>query len=157
MTSPLFASSLHKSIAPFLAPREELLGAVMAQAAGANLQLLARAVGGAAAGAYADGRTQRAHAAAETAAGFTLDRRMVLAITTQRLLIFKQRGAFTPKAKELLGERPIGDVHQIAVSKGVSTKAVTLHVAGTAIGVETARGQPAEILPHALLRAQAVA
>jgi hypothetical protein len=33
----------------------------------------------------------------------------------------------------------------------VSTKAVTLHVAGTAIG------QPAEVLPRALLRAQAAA
>ena len=32
----------------------------------------------------------------------------------------------------------------------------TLHVAGIAIGVETARGQPAEILPRALRRAQSV-
>jgi hypothetical protein len=156
----MFASSLGKTIAPFLAPGEELLGAVMAQAAGANLQLLARALGGAAAGAYGDVGTARAHGAAEAAAaetGMKLDRRMVLAITSQRLLIFKMGGAFTPKAKELLGERPIGDVHQIAVSTGISTKAVTLHVAGTAIGVETARGQPAEVLPHALLRAQAAA
>ena len=156
----MFASSMAKSIAPFLSPGEELLGAVMAQAAGANLQLLARAVGGAGAAAYGDIRTHRAHGAAQAAAGETgmkLDRRMVLAITSQRLLIFKMGGAFTPKAKELIGERPIGDVHQIAVSTGISTKAVTLHVAGTAIGVETARGQPAEVLPHALLRAQAAA
>ena len=153
----MFSSSLKKSIAPSLAPGEELLGAVMAQAAGANLQLLARAIGGAAASAYGDARTHHAHSAAETAAGFALDHRMVLAITSRRLLIFKQRGAFIPKAKELIGERPIGDVHQIAVSTGISTKAVTLHVAGTAFGVETARGQPAEVLPHALLRAQAAA
>ena len=31
-----------------------------------------------------------------------------------------------------------------------ASKTVTLHVAGTAIGVETARGQPSEILPRAL-------
>jgi len=156
----MFSSSLNRSIEPFLADGELLLGAVMAQAAGANLQVLARAVGGTAAGAYADARSNRAHGAATAAAadaGMRLERRMVLAITSRRLLIFKTGGAFTPKAKELLGERPIGDVHQIAVFKGVSTKAVTLHVAGTAIGVETARGQRAEILPHALLRAQAAA
>ena len=86
-----------------------------------------------------------------------LDRRMVLAITSRRLLVFRMGGSFTPKAKELLGERPIGDVDAIAVAPGVTTKAVTLHVAGTAIGVETARGQPAEILPQALQRAHAAA
>lgn len=156
----MFAASMGKSIAPFLAPGEELLGAVMAQAAGSNLQVLARAVGGAAGGAYADRRSDRAHGAAVAAAadaGVTLDRRMVLAITSQRLLIFRMGGAFTPKAKALLGERPIADVDQIAVTTGATTKAVTLHVAGTAIGVETARGQPAETLPQALLRAQAAA
>lgn len=156
----MFASSLEKSIAPFLAPGEHLLGAVMAQAAGSNLQVLARALGGTAGAVVADRRSERAHGAAEqaaTGAGMKLDRRMVLAITSRRLLVFRMGGSFTPKAKELLGERPIGDVDAIAVAPGVTTKAVTLHVAGTAIGVETARGQPAEILPQALQRAHAAA
>ena len=86
-----------------------------------------------------------------------LDRRMVLAITSRRLLVFRMGGAFTPRAKELLGERSVRDVAAIAVSAGVTTKTVTLHVAGTAIGVETARAQPAEILPQALQRAHAAA
>ncbi len=156
----MFAASLEKSIAPFLAPGEQLLGAVMAQAAGANLQVLARAFAGAAGGVYGDRRTAHAHGVAEAwagEAGIKLDRRMVLAITSRRLLVFKMGGAITPKAKALLGERPIGDVDAIAVAPGVTTKAVTLHVAGTAIGVETARGQPAEILPQALQRAHAAA
>ena len=82
---------------------------------------------------------------------------MVLAITSRRLLIFKLGGAFMPKAKELLGERAIRDVAAISVTPSGASKAVTLHVAGTAIGVETARGQPAEILPQALQRARAAA
>jgi hypothetical protein len=80
---------------------------------------------------------------------------MVLAITSRRLLVFRMGGAFLPKATALLGERPIGDVAAIGVSHNGTAKAVTLHVAGTAIGVETARGQPAEILPRALQRALA--
>ena len=43
---------------------------------------------------------------------------MVLAITSRRLLVFRMGGAFTPKAKELLGERPLRDVAAIAVSAG---------------------------------------
>ena len=153
----MFASSLAKSIAPFLAPGEELLGAVMAQAAGSNRQVLARALG---TGVRADRQAVAAHGAATAAAasaGMELDRRMVLAITSRRLLVFRMGGAFTPKAKELLGERPVRDVAAIAVSAGVTTKTVTLHVAGNAIGVETARAQPAELLPQALQRAHATA
>ena len=93
----MFAAALGKSILPHLAPGEQLHGAVMAQAAGSDRQLLARALGGAAAGAAADRRTEDAHGAASAAAasaGLRLDRRMVLAITSRRLLIFKLGGAF---------------------------------------------------------------
>jgi hypothetical protein len=62
-------------------------------------------------------------------------------------------GAFTPKAKELLGEAPIGDVEGIDVEPAGLAKAVTLHVRGTEIGIETA--QPAEDLPRALELARA--
>jgi hypothetical protein len=75
----------------------------------------------------------------------------------RRLLVFRMGGWFMPTAEELLGERAIGDVDAIAVAPGVTTKAVTLHVAGSAIGAETARGQPAEILPQALQRAHVAA
>jgi hypothetical protein len=120
----MFDKSLRKSVQPFLDGSEQLLGAVMAQNADA-----ANAAG---------------------SAGVKVDRRMVIAVTSRRLLIFRMGGAFTPKAKELLGEAPIGAVEGIDVEPAGLAKTVTLRVRGTAIGIETARGQPAEDLPRAL-------
>ena len=54
-----------------------------------------------------------------------------------------------------IGEAPIGDVDGIDVEPAGLSKAVTLRVRGAAIGVETARGQPAEELPRALTLSQA--
>jgi hypothetical protein len=116
---------MNSVFAPFLAPDEQLIGAVATRSAVA-------------------------------APGISLPagRRMALAITSQRLLIAQRGGRFRRTPATLVAARPIADVHQIAVSERVSTKAVTLHVAGVAIGVETARREPAEVLPHALMRAQ---
>jgi hypothetical protein len=155
----MFASALSKTVRPHLRPGEDLLAAVMAQAAGANAQLLAHAVGTPTVATRADVRTAAAHDLAQVAAaqaGIGLDRRMILAVTSQRLLVFRAGGAFTPKAKELVGSADLEDVDAIDVARdGSLTKAVTLRVGGAAIGVETARGQPAEDLPAALARARA--
>ena len=149
----MFDKSLHKSIQPFLDGAEQLLGAVMAQNAGANSAAMVSALRGPLATVKAYDRADRRHADAADAAdtaGVKVDRRMVIAVTSRRLLIFRMAGAFTPKAKELLGEAPIGDVEGIDVEPAGLSKAVTLRVRGTAIGIETARGQPAEDLPRAL-------
>jgi mannose-6-phosphate isomerase-like protein (cupin superfamily) len=147
----MFSSSIERTIRPHLRAGEELLAAVMAQAAGANAQLMAHAVGTPVAASRADVRTTTAHEHAQAVAaqaGIGLDRRMVLAVTSERLLVFKAGGAFTVKVRALVGEAPVEDVDAIAVAPdGRLTKAVTLHVRGAAIGVETARGQPAEDLP----------
>ena len=154
----MFAKSIGKSAKPFLHESEQLLGAVMAQNAGANAAVMVSALRGPLATVKAYDRADRRHAdAAEAAgeAGVKVDRRMIVAVTSHRLLIFRMGGAFTPKVKELIGEAPIGDVEGIDVEPAGLSKAVTLRVRGTAIGIETARGQPAENLPRALELARA--
>ena len=140
----MFAKSIRNSVQPFLMRSERLLGAVMAQNAGANAAAIAYALRGPLATARADA------AAAARDAGVRVERRMVIAVTSRRLLIFRMAGAFTPKVKALLGEAPIGEVEGIDVVPAGLAKAVTLRVRGTAIGIETARGQPAEDLARAL-------
>jgi hypothetical protein len=152
-----FAKSIGKSVEPFLSGSERLLGAVMAQNAGANAAVMVSALRGPLATAKAYDRADRRHADAVDAAGdagVKVDRRMIVAVTSQRLLIFRMGGAFLPKVKELLGEAPIGEVEGIEVEPAGLSKAVTVRVRGAAIGIETARGQPAEELPRALQVAQ---
>ena len=62
---------------------------------------------------------------------------------------------FLDGSEQLLGEAPIGDVEGIDIEPAGLAKAVTLRVRGTEIGIETARGQPAEDLPRALELARA--
>jgi hypothetical protein len=153
----MFAKSISKSVRPYLNGSEQLLGAVMAQNAGANAAAMVFALRGPLATVKAYDRADRRHADAVDAAGdagVTVDRRMVIAVTSQRLLIFRMGGAFTPKVRELLGEAPIADVEGIDVEPAGLSKAVTLRVRGAAIGIETARGQPAEELPRALQAAR---
>jgi hypothetical protein len=148
-----FAKSIQKGVQPYLAGSERLLGAVMAQSAGANAAVMVSALRGPLATVKAYDRADQRHADAVDAAGdagVKVDRRMVVAVTSQRLLIFRMGGSFTVKVKELLGEAPIGDVEGIDVEPAGLSKAVTLRVRGVVIGIETARGQPAEDLPRAL-------
>jgi hypothetical protein len=153
----MFSSSITKTVTPHLHAGEVLLAAVPAQNAGLNSAAMVSALRGPSATARAFERAERRHAAAgEAAAGAGLDvgRRMVIAVTSRRLLVFRAAGAFTVKAAELLGEVPVTDVDAIDVERdGHLTKAVTLRVRGAAIAVETARGQRAEDLPEALERA----
>jgi hypothetical protein len=156
----MFTRSIHKTIQPHLHDGEPLLAAVLAQATGASSQLLAHALRPTGLALRADRATHDAHArstAAAGGAGLALDRRMVVAVTAQRLLIFKAAGAFTVKAAELLGELPVGAVESITVETRGLVKPVTVHSGGEAIGFETARGQPAEALVEALDRAHAAA
>jgi hypothetical protein len=149
----MFAKSIGKSVQPHLGSSERLLGAVMAQNAGANAAVMVSALRGPLATVKAYDRADRRHADAGEAAddaGMKVDRRMVIAVTNLRLLIFRMGGAFTPKVRELLGEAPIEEVEGIDVEPAGLSKAVTLRVRGAAIGIETARGQPAEDLPRAL-------
>jgi hypothetical protein len=154
----MFAKSIGKSIEPFLMRSEELLGAVMAQNAGANAAMMTSALRGPLATVKAYDRADQRHAdAAEaaTGAGVQVDRRMIIAVTSRRLLVFRMGGAFTPKVKALLGEALIGDVDGIDVVPAGLSKALTLRVRGAAIGIETARAQPAEELARALALARA--
>ena len=97
----MFARSINTSIQPFLMRSERLLGAGVARKAGAN--------------------------AYHRHADVKVDRRMIVAVTSRRLLIF-----FKPKVKALLGEV---EGHR-RVPAGLA-KAVTLRVRGSAIGIES--------------------
>ncbi len=155
----MFSRSIAKSVHPHLHDGERLLAAVLAQSAGANTALMLSAVRGPIATARAHERADRAHQRAGEAArdaGLAVDRRMVIALTTRRLLIFTSGGAFTVKVKQLLSEAPLAAVDAIDVhGTGSLTKSLTLHVGGAAITVETARGQRPEDLAHALEHARA--
>ena len=61
---------------------------------------------------------------------------MGLAITSQRLLVFKAGGAMTLSAKELLSAVPLADVDSVEVGKGMLTKPITLTVRGEPFQVE---------------------
>ena len=140
----MFSRSIRKTVQPHLHPSERLLAAVLAQNAGANAAAMVSALRGPVATIKALKAADRRHAdavaAAETA-GIHLDRRIVLAVTTERLLVFRSGGAFTVKAKQLLAEALIAAVDAIDVERdGHLTKAVTLRVRGAAIAIETARG-----------------
>jgi hypothetical protein len=154
----MFSRSIRTSVEPRLHDGERLLAAVLAQNAGANTAMMTSAVRTPIATGRARERAHQAHQrAAEAAdtAGLAVDHRMVIALTTHRLLMFKSGGAFTAKAKHLLGEAPIAAVEAIDVDRdGQLTKAVTLHVHGAAIRVETARGQHPEALSAALRQAR---
>jgi hypothetical protein len=153
----MLSRSIRKAVRPYLHPTEELLAAVLAQNAGANAAATVYALRGETATVRAFAAADRAHAEARSAAepaGMRVDRRMVIAITSRRLLVFRSAGAFTVKAKELLAEAPIADVDGIDVAPDGLAKAVTLHVRGAAIRVETARGQRAQDLPRALQHAR---
>ncbi len=62
--------------------------------------------------------------------------RMGLAITSQRLLVFKAGGSMTLSAKELLSAVPMAEVDSVAVGRGMLTKPITLTVRGEAFQVE---------------------
>jgi hypothetical protein len=154
----VFSSSIARTVRPHLHPDEVVLAAVVAQPAGASAQVMAHAVGTATAAARAGERGRAAHETAQVAAaqaGIGLDRRMVIAVTTERLLVLRAGGVLTVTARTLVGSCPVEDVDGIDVAPGRRTQAVTLRVLGSAVEVETARGRHAEALPAALERAQA--
>lgn len=148
----MFAKSMAKTIAPHLEPGESLRCAVMAQGRGMNAAAMAHL----GTTLHAVRAEERAHAmqqgagAAAGSAGVEVERRMVLAVTDRRFLVFKAGGAFTVKAQELIGAVPLADVDGIDIAEHKLTKVVTLRIRGAAIEVETARAQPAEQLPAAL-------
>lgn len=156
----MFDKSMRKSIAPHLQPGEEPLAVVFGQGKGASKALFTSAVGGVASGISGQSSHEREHGAATDAAAgvdVKLDKKMVLVITPQRMLIFKAGGAMTIKAQELISEIPISDVDSIEVGKATLTKPVTLTIRGATFMIETAKAQPAEDLPKALAQAKGAA
>ena len=130
--------AMKKSIESYLQPGEEVLSVMIVQGKGMTGWLAGGGVAGqAVVGAIRD-RKESARAAADDSSegDVKLANKMGLAVTSERLLVFKAGGAVTLKAKELLTEVPIGEVDSIEIGKGVITKPLTLTIRGEPFQVE---------------------
>ena len=156
----MFEKGLRKSIEPYLEPGEEPLTLIFAQAKGTGAAMFSRAVMGNATAMSAESRSQQQHAAASEAAGSVdvkLDKKMAVAITSRRLLIFKAGGAMTVKAQQLLTANPVADVDAIEIGKATLTKPITITVRGASFTIETPKAAPADDLRKALAQAKGMA
>jgi hypothetical protein len=130
----MFDKAMKKSIEPYMGMDEELLNVMIVQGKGmAKAFVAGGAIGAAAIGAMRDRKNK-----ADDSGGGTIElsSKMGLAITSQRLLIFKAGGAMTLSAKEMLSAVPIAEVDSIEIGKGVLTKPVTITVNGESFQVE---------------------
>jgi hypothetical protein len=129
----MFDKAMKKSIEPYMDSGEELLNVMIVQGKGMTKAL----VGGGAIGAAAMGALRDRKAKEEPSTGpIELSSKMGLAITSQRLLVFKAGGAMTLSAKEMLSAVPIADVESVEIGKGMMTKPITLTVRGEQFQVE---------------------
>jgi hypothetical protein len=125
-------TAMRKSIEPYLQPGEEMLSLTIVQGKGMTRNMvLGGAVGAAVAGARRDAKSANGEGG-----DVQLSSKMGLAITPQRLLIFKAGGAVALKAKELITDLPIGEVDSIELGKAAMTKPVILTVRGNQYTVE---------------------
>jgi hypothetical protein len=151
----MFDKAMTKSIGAYLQPGEELLSATIIQGKGLGKVALAGGAFGAMAAASRRDRKAREAEANGEAPEIKLSSKMGIAITTQRLLVFRAGGSMTLSAKELLTAIPIGDVENIEVGKGVVTKPITVTVRGEAFHVEAPRAANTDKLLTAFAQATA--
>jgi hypothetical protein len=129
----MFDKAMKKSIEPYLSADEELLSVMIVQGKGmAKAFVAGGAIGAAAIGAMRD----RKGKVDDSGGTIELSSKMGLAITAQRLLIFKAGGAMTLSAKEMLSAVPIAEVDSIEIGKGMLTKPVTITVNASPFQVE---------------------
>lgn len=143
-----FAGALAKAVRPHLHGGEQLTAVVLASLPGAGAAMVARGAGSNVVGSVLDNRALAAQAAAE-ANGVRLAQRMIVALTSRRLLVFRSGGAFRPNVAELLTELPLAQIESIDVEEGKLSKTATVRAHGLEFLFETARGQPAEHLAMA--------
>jgi hypothetical protein len=149
----MFDKAMKKSIEEYLEPGEQPLGVLIVQGKGMTKAMLAGgALGAAAIGARRD---KKARETGPADSGIELASKMGLAVTNQRLLIFKAGGAVTLKAKEILSAVPIAEVDSIEVGKGVMTKPITITVRGEAFVVEAPKASNTSDFTGAFANAKA--
>ncbi len=131
----MFDKAMKKSVEPYMGSDEQLLNVIIVQNKGmAKAFVAGGAIGAAAIGAMRDRKFK-----SESSGGggeIELSSKMGLAITSERLMIFKAGGAMTLSAKEMLSAVPLGEVDSIEVGKGVLTKPITITVNGSPFQVE---------------------
>jgi hypothetical protein len=149
----MFDKAMRKSIGPYLQTGEELLNVSIVQGKGMMKMLVGGgAIGAAAVGARRDRKSREAAEAGE--GGVQLSSKMGIAITSQRLLIFKAGGAVALSAKELLTEVPIAEVDSVVVGKGALTKPITFTVRGESFSVEAPKATNTDKIVQAFEQAK---
>jgi hypothetical protein len=129
----MFDKAMKKSVEPYMGSDEQLLNVIIVQNKGmAKAFVAGGAIGAAAIGAMRDRKAK----ASEGGGEIELSSKMGLAITSERLLIFKAGGAMTLSAKEMLSAVPLAEVDSIEIGKGVLTKPITITVNGQSFQVE---------------------
>jgi hypothetical protein len=150
----VFDKGMKKSIEAYMEPGEQLLEAAIVQGKGMTKALLAGGVAGQAVVGAMRNRKREASTADGDDGGIKLANKMGVAVTSQRLLIFKAGGAVTLKATELLSAVPVGEVDSIEVGKGMTTKPVTITVRGESFVVEAPKVSDPSKLAEALTQAK---
>jgi hypothetical protein len=150
----MFDKAMRKSIETYLEPGEELLDCLIVQGKGMTGGL---ALGGVIGQSVVGARRNKEGREGAEEGDVQLAGKMGLAITGQRLLIFKAGGAVTLKAKELITEVPIGDVDSLDVGKAAITKPVTFTVRGTPYTVEAPKISKTDDLVAAFQKAKTAA
>ena len=124
---------------PFLEQGEEILAAVVARPRGWT-QSAAGAAGPGALAANLGARKKAKQEAAGEQAGLELASPMALAITPQRLLVFKISSpvgmGVGGEVKELVSEAPLSDVDSMKLKRLLIGKVIVLNVRGTEVKLE---------------------
>jgi hypothetical protein len=150
----MFDKAMKRSVEPHLQPGEELLNVIIVQGKGMMRWMVAGgAIGAAAAGAMRDRKGRDGESGDD--GGVQLSSKMGVAVTSQRLLIFKAGGAVTLKATELLSDIPIGEVDSIEVGKGALTKPVMVTVRGESFQVDAPKAVNTDKFVDAFTQAKA--
>jgi hypothetical protein len=133
----MFDKAMKKSVEAYVDGDEEIRSVIIVQGKGmAKAFIAGGTIGAAAIGARRD---RKAKANGSGGGEIELSNKMGLAITSQRLLIFKAGGAMTLSAKELLSAVPLAEVDSIEVGKAMLTKPITITVNGQSFQVEAAK------------------
>jgi hypothetical protein len=139
----------------YLEPGERVLAAFIAQPRGANM---ARS-GGIAPGAIGGRKVKEARQAAE-ASGLQLTRPMALALTEDRMVVFKVSPPIAMgkggDIKELVSAVPLADVDSIEVKRLLVGKVVVVTVRGSAVKLEAGAGADARGMAEEFARARAL-
>ena len=143
-----------EGVAPFLAPGEEVLGAIVAQPKGTTKGIAGTGALGAAGGSLMGGGERKAAHEAAAGAELVLATPCAIVLTRQRLLTVKIGApigmGLGGKVKEFLSAVPVAEVDGIDVKKIALRQNITLRVRGQSVELEANAAANASEMASAL-------